>query len=147
MGSSRGPVLLPTRRRGFNGWVRKIPWKRKWQSAPVLLPGASHGQRSLLGCSPWGRKRAGYDLVTKQQQQGVLQLLGATGVFQHRCSLSHLNQTKSLVPLGEPRFETGLDFEQFGGKPSLSMPLDQQSINNSVQRAGKAQRDREYPSQ
>ena len=27
------------------------------------------------------------------------------------------------------------------------MPLDHQSINNSVQRAGKAQRDREYPSQ
>ena len=35
---------------GFNSWVRKIPWRRKWQSTPVFLPGKSHGQRSLLGC-------------------------------------------------------------------------------------------------
>ena len=38
----------------------------------------SHGQRSLMGYSPWGHKRAGYDLVTKQQQNlnhcGFLQL-------------------------------------------------------------------------
>ena len=56
VGFSRGPVLLPTRRRGFNGWVGKIPWRRKWQSAPVHLPGASHGQRSLLGYSPGAKK-------------------------------------------------------------------------------------------
>ena len=24
---------------GFNPWVRKSPWRRKWQPAPVLLPG------------------------------------------------------------------------------------------------------------
>ena len=39
-------------RRGFNPWVGKIPWKKKWQSAPVLLPGKSQGQRSLAGYSP-----------------------------------------------------------------------------------------------
>ena len=32
---------------GFDPWVRKIPWRRKWQLTPVLLPGKSHGQRSL----------------------------------------------------------------------------------------------------
>ena len=26
-------------------WVRKIPWRREWQSTPVSLPGESHGQR------------------------------------------------------------------------------------------------------
>ena len=41
---------------GFNPWVRKIPWRRKWQSTPVFLPGESCGQRSLMGYSPWGRK-------------------------------------------------------------------------------------------
>ena len=41
---------------GFNPWVGKIPWRRKWQSTPVLLPGKSHGQRSLVGYSPQGRK-------------------------------------------------------------------------------------------
>ena len=40
----------------FDSWVRKIPWRRKWQTTPVFLPGESHGQRSLAGCSPWGRK-------------------------------------------------------------------------------------------
>ena len=43
-------------RAGFDPWVGKIPWRRKWQSTPVLLPGKSHGQRSLVGYSPWGRK-------------------------------------------------------------------------------------------
>ena len=48
-------------------WVRKIPWRRKWQPTPVVLPGESHGQRSLKGYSPWGCKRVRHDLVTKQQ--------------------------------------------------------------------------------
>ena len=37
-------------------WVRKIPWRRKWQPTPVFLPGKSYGQRCLAGYSPWGRK-------------------------------------------------------------------------------------------
>ena len=41
---------------GFNPWVEKISWRRKWQPTPVFLPGKSHGQRSLLDYSPWGRK-------------------------------------------------------------------------------------------
>ena len=53
----------------FNPWVRKIPWRRKWQPTPVFLPGKSHGQRSMVGYSPWSHKRAGHDLVTKHQQQ------------------------------------------------------------------------------
>ena len=35
------------RRCRFDPWVRKIPWRRKWQPTPVFLPGKSHGQRSL----------------------------------------------------------------------------------------------------
>ena len=35
------------RRPGFDPWVGKIPWRRKWQPTPVLLPGKSHGRRSL----------------------------------------------------------------------------------------------------
>ena len=48
-------------------WVRKIPWRRKWQLTPVFLPGKSHGQICLVGCSSWGRKRVGHNLGTKQQ--------------------------------------------------------------------------------
>ena len=42
-------------RRGFDPWVRKLPWRRKWLPTSVFLPGESHGQRSLVGCSPRGR--------------------------------------------------------------------------------------------
>ena len=46
------------RRQGFNPWVGKNPWRRKWLSTPVLLPRESHGQRSLVGYSPWGHKES-----------------------------------------------------------------------------------------
>ena len=46
-------------RRGFDAWVRKIPWSRKWQPAPIFLPGKDHVQRSLVGYCPWGCKELG----------------------------------------------------------------------------------------
>ena len=44
------------KRHGFDPWVGKIPWSRKWQPAPVFLPEEFHGQRSLVACNPWGCK-------------------------------------------------------------------------------------------
>ena len=44
------------KRCGFELWVGKIPWTRKWQPIPVLLPGKFHGQSSLVGYSPWVTK-------------------------------------------------------------------------------------------
>ena len=41
---------------GFDLWVRKIPWRREWQSTPLFLPRESHGQRSQAGYSSWGHK-------------------------------------------------------------------------------------------
>ena len=45
-------------RSGFDPWVRKILWRRKWQPTPVLLPGKSHERRSVVGYSPWGHKES-----------------------------------------------------------------------------------------
>ena len=45
-------------RAGFNPWIGKVPWRRKWQPTLVLLPGKSHGRRSLVGYSPWGCKES-----------------------------------------------------------------------------------------
>ena len=50
---------------GFDPWVRKIPWRRKWQPTPVFLSGKLHEQRSLAGYSLWCHKRVKYDLETK----------------------------------------------------------------------------------
>ena len=60
------------KRHGFDHWVRKFPWKRKWQPtkemqpSPVFLPGKSHGRKSLAGYNPWGHK-VRPSLVTNQQ--------------------------------------------------------------------------------
>ena len=41
---------------GFDSWVRKIPWRRKWQPTPEFLPGEFQGQWSPAGYSPWTSK-------------------------------------------------------------------------------------------
>ena len=46
------------RNRGFEPWVRKIPWWRKWQPTPVFFPGKFCGQRSLVGYSPCGSQKS-----------------------------------------------------------------------------------------
>jgi len=51
-------ISLQCGRPDFDPWVRKTPWRRKWQSISVLLPGKSHGQKSLVGYSPWGCKES-----------------------------------------------------------------------------------------
>ena len=45
-------ICLQCRRPGFDSWVGKISWRRKWQPTPVFFPGKSHGQRRLVGYSP-----------------------------------------------------------------------------------------------
>ena len=52
----RNSVCLQCRRPGFDPWVKKIPWRRKWRPTPVLSPGKFHKQRSLVGYCPWGCK-------------------------------------------------------------------------------------------
>ena len=54
-GSSDGKkICLQCNRLGLNPWVRKIPWRWKWQPTPIFLPEEFHGQGSLVGYSPWG---------------------------------------------------------------------------------------------
>ena len=46
------------KRRRFDPWVGKIPWRRKPQLTPVFSPEKFHRQRSLSGYSPWGHKES-----------------------------------------------------------------------------------------
>ena len=41
---------------GFDSWVEKTPWKRKWQPTPVFRE--LHGPRNLAGYSPWALKES-----------------------------------------------------------------------------------------
>ena len=54
----------------FNPWVKRIPWRRKWQPTPVLLPGEAHGQRSQVGFSPQSRKES--DMTEHTHEPAVL---------------------------------------------------------------------------
>ena len=57
------PAIQETQETRFDPWVRKIPWRRKWQPTPVFLSGKFHRQKSLAGYSPWSHK----ELVTTEQ--------------------------------------------------------------------------------
>ena len=46
------------RRHGFDSWVGKIPWRKRWQSTPVCLLGKPHRERSPEDPSPEGHRES-----------------------------------------------------------------------------------------
>ena len=66
-------IRLSYRRRGFDLWVGKIPWRTEWLCVPAFLPGESRGQRSLVAYSPWGCSLLlgqGSEIVLTQEAPG-----------------------------------------------------------------------------
>ena len=59
--------ICQCRRHGFDPWVVKIPWRRKWQPTPVFLPGKSM-DRGAWWATVHGVAIVGHNLATKQQQ-------------------------------------------------------------------------------
>ena len=82
-------ILLQCRRPGFDSWVGKIPWRKKWQPTSVFLPGESLGQRSLTGYSPQGHKESDVKEVTQHPHRVISQRWNFTTSF---CDLFHLAQ-------------------------------------------------------
>ena len=93
--SGKGPTRQCRRhkRHGFNPWVGKIPWRRKWQPIPVFLPGESHGQRSMAGYSPWGRK----ELDTTEVTFGALGVSKLSSSYCPDPRLPHLPSFRLMV--------------------------------------------------
>ena len=63
-GASQGALVvknLPARfeRPGFDPWVRKIPWSKKWQPTPEFLSWELPLTEEPSGYSPWGCKEDG----------------------------------------------------------------------------------------
>ena len=59
------------RRLGFNPWVRKIPWRRKWQPTPNSCLGNPMDRGAW-----WGHKRVRYDLETKTNNSTIFKNKG-----------------------------------------------------------------------
>ena len=57
VGFTDGSIACQCRRRGFDPWVRKTHWRRKWQPTRLILPGKSHGQRCLGGVQCMGLQK------------------------------------------------------------------------------------------
>ena len=71
------------KRLGFDSWVTKSPWRRKWQPTPVFLPGECHGQRSLAGCSPYGCPESGTTEATQHARTHARPVPRVLQVFKH----------------------------------------------------------------
>ena len=57
LGGSIQRTCLQCGRRGFDPWVRKIPWRRAWQFTPVLSPGKC----------PWREEPGGLQSMVSQR--------------------------------------------------------------------------------
>ena len=67
-GGSVVRMQLPLQEKQVHPWVRKIPWRRKWQPTLVFLPGESRGQRGLAGYSLWSGNRVGHHWSKRHMQ-------------------------------------------------------------------------------
>ena len=81
---------------GFDPWIGKVPWRRKWQPAPVFFPGKSHGQRSQAGYSPWGREESD---MTEHTHRDLI-----TGITAGQCVLWTENSDFSMSPKNKSLF-------------------------------------------
>ena len=84
------------RRHGFNPWVGKIPWRRKWQPITVFLPGESHG--FMVDHSPWDHKESDMTECTqiselsRHTSQGKPGFEGTMGLSSSWMGWSHLSE-------------------------------------------------------
>ena len=104
------------RRGGLNPWVRKIPWRRKWQLILVFLPGKCHGQRSLVGSM--GLRRVRHDLATEN-----------TCIVWQGCFPGDSNGKKFVRNAGDPGLIPGLRRSPREGNGN---PLQYSCLNNPM---------------
>ena len=69
----------------FDTWVKKIPWRRKWEPTPMFLPGESHGQKSLAA-SWWAKVHRVTESLTQLKQPSM-----------HILSISRPDQVNFIV--------------------------------------------------
>ena len=62
------------KRCGFDSWVKKITWRRKWQPTPLFLPGKSHRQEEPGGLQSMRLQRVRCDSNWAQDMSNVYYL-------------------------------------------------------------------------
>ena len=124
---------MQCRRPGSDPWVRKIPWKRKWQPTLVFLPGEFHGQRSLVGYNPWDLKESNTTKLLNHFSRVRLCATPQTAAHQAAPSLGFSRQEHwSGLPFPSPRHERKSEREVAQSCPTLSDPMDCSLPGSSV---------------
>ena len=85
------------KRLGFNPWVRKIPWNKKWQPISVLLTGEFHGQRSQVGYSPWGHQKSDMTEHTHTRERTQEHEMSGCGIKYHFGGSTQLQISQNTV--------------------------------------------------
>ena len=75
------------RRPGFDPWLGKISWRRKWHPTSVFLAGKSHGWRSLADYSPWCHRELD---ITEQLHSRVCMFINLE-ILMYKLAITHIN--------------------------------------------------------
>ena len=82
-------------RHGFDPWVRKIPWSRKWQPTPVFLPGKLHGPGKI---QTMGSQRVGHKYTSRKLYiQCNYKYMWCHYLPHFKCSYWKVNSFSSLI--------------------------------------------------
>ena len=95
------------RRLRFNPWVRKIPWKRKWQPTPVFVPGKS------MDREPWWATVHGVKKEMDMTEHIVF--FGLTGPLGKYLVFWDLWKCPDMILSGSP-------YAEFSSLPGFSWP-------------------------
>ena len=89
------------RRHGFDPWVGKIPWSKKWQPTSLFLPEKPREQRSLMGHRPQGRKES------DMPQRAHTYIHTHTHTHTHTHMLFTFLPTECTTPMANPKVNYG----------------------------------------
>ena len=80
---------------GFDPWIRKIPWSRKWQHAPVLLPGKIPWTEEPGGLWSMGWKGVGHDWAAEHPCMHIRYRKVLS--FRKSCKTTVTHENKNLI--------------------------------------------------
>ena len=111
---------------GFDSWIGKVPWRRKWQPTPVFLPGKSHGQRSLAGYSPCGLRHKGWTPLSIWAAAAEFETIGSN--FEISSTVDKMlpnsfDATEILLVKGRVNWYCWLILRNCHSQPNLQQPL------------------------
>ena len=87
------------RRCGFNPWVGKIPWRRKWQATPVFLAGKFQRQSNLVGFSPQVCKRVDTTEQPRSKTLSAIKHIGFATITTIHLHVVSSSRAETLYPL------------------------------------------------